>query len=149
MRLLPALLALLLVGCSQPAPRSQPQANGAKPSGYDDAVARLASMNKDANALNDQDRQDAAAKVIADAELIANQIQSVPEPDLPALEALTDLDDLYGRMLLKNRHYGEARLLFQKNLARWKFSKVSPEESARRLKQANDEIAECDKHILQ
>jgi hypothetical protein len=63
------------------------------------------------------------------------------------MEEASDLDDLYGRMLLANRHYGGARLLFQKNLARWKHWQPQTPETARRLKQAESAIAECDRHL--
>jgi hypothetical protein len=50
-------------------------------------------------------------------------------------------------MLLANRHYGWARLQFQKNVARWKHWMPQTKETARRLKQAESAIAECDRRL--
>jgi hypothetical protein len=77
------------------------------------------------------------------------RLLSVPRPTLEAAEAASDLDQLYGRMLLSNRHYGWARLMFQKNLARWKHWQPQTPETSRRFQQAVSAIAECDKHILE
>lgn len=78
-----------------------------------------------------------------------NRLLAVPRPTLAAMEAASDLDDLYGRMLLANRHYGWARLLFQKNLARWKNWNPQTEESGRRRKLAESRMAECDRGMSQ
>jgi len=64
------------------------------------------------------------------------------------MQDASDLDDLYGQMLLSNRNYGWARLFFQKNLARWKNWKPQTPDTAARLKQAQDAIAECDRRML-
>jgi hypothetical protein len=68
---------------------------------------------------------------------------------LYAMNREADQDDLYGRMLFSNHHYGWARLLFQKNLSRWKHWQPQTPETARLLKQAESAIAECDRHILE
>jgi hypothetical protein len=65
------------------------------------------------------------------------------------MEAASDLDQLYGRMLLANHHYGWARLLFQKNLARWKNWTPQTPETARRSKLAASAIAECDRRLAE
>jgi hypothetical protein len=65
------------------------------------------------------------------------------------MEAVADLDELYGRMLLSNRNYGWARLQFQKNLARWKNWQPQTPETARRLKLAASQIDECDRRLAQ
>ena len=74
---------------------------------------------------------------------------AVPNPTFEAAVAASDLDDLYGRMLLSNRHYGWARLQFQKNLSRWKHWQPQTPDTARLMKQAESGIAECDRHILE
>jgi len=76
-----------------------------------------------------------------------SRVLSVSQPTIAAMEVSSDLDDLYGRMLLANRHYGWARLLFQKNLARWKNWTPQTPETARRMKLAQSRIAECDSRL--
>jgi hypothetical protein len=63
------------------------------------------------------------------------------------MEAVSDLDHLYGRMLVSNGYYGSARLLFQKNVTRWKTWKPPTPDTDRRLKEAETAIAECDRHM--
>jgi len=63
------------------------------------------------------------------------------------MEAVADLDDLYGRMLIADGKWGSARMLFQKNVTRWKTWKQKTPETEERLKQANAAISECDKHM--
>ena len=71
-----------------------------------------------------------------------------PIDDQERLPLLLDRDDdLYGRMLLSNQHYEWAMFLFQKCSARWKYWQPQTEETARRLKLAEDEIAECNRRM--
>jgi hypothetical protein len=77
------------------------------------------------------------------------RLLDVRQPTLGAAEAASDLDDLYGRMLLSNRHYEWAEFLFQKNRSRWKNWNPQTPETARRQKQAEAGIEECDRHIGQ
>jgi hypothetical protein len=63
------------------------------------------------------------------------------------MEAASDLDELYGKMLLSNRNYGWARLMFQKNVARWKHWNPRTPDTAARLKEAESEIVECDRRM--
>jgi hypothetical protein len=50
-------------------------------------------------------------------------------------------------MLLSNRHYVWARVLFQKNLTRWTNWTPPTPDTLRRLKSARAAVAECDSHI--
>ena len=83
------------------------------------------------------------AALIEKGEPLESQVLSVPRPTLAAMAAATDLDDLYGRMLLSNKHYAWALFLFQKCSARWKYWQPQTEDTARRLARAEAEIAEC------
>jgi hypothetical protein len=112
-------------------------------------VKEVADLSREANGSFETGKSDQAAALIEKAQPLVKRVLSVPKPTLEATEAASDLDDLYGRMLLSNRHYGWARLLFQKNLARWRHWQPPTAESARRLKQAESAIAECDRHILE
>jgi hypothetical protein len=114
---------------------------------YRQTTDQLAAADRQAEAAFKDGRGDDAAAIITKSEPLATKLLSVSKPTLEAVTAAADLDDLYGRMLLSNRHYGWARLLFQKNLNRWKHWQPQTEETARRYKLAASEIAECDKHI--
>ncbi len=106
-------------------------------------------MDREAEALLKAGKRDQAGAVIQQAEPLMSRILAVPRPTLAATEAASDLDDLYGRMLLANRHYGWARLEFQKNFARWKRWEPRTADSERRLAQAEKAIAACDRGMGQ
>ena len=78
---------------------------------------------------------------------MSNRLLAVPQPTRSALEAASDLDDLYGRMLLSNQHYGWARMLFQKNAARWRRPDPGDANAAERKKRADSQIADCDRKL--
>jgi hypothetical protein len=144
-RLLAILAAALLTAC-EPAP--QPPHDSVLEPWYHQTVEQLTEMNREAVSSFESGKSDQAAALIEKGQPLMKRLLSVPRPTLEATEAASDLDDLYGRMLLANRHYGWARLLFQKNLARWKHWQPPTAEAARRLKQAESAIAECDQHII-
>ncbi len=106
-------------------------------------------MNRRANELLHEKKPDEAAALIVRGESLGNRLISVPHPTLAATEAASDVDELYGKMLFSNRNYGWARLLFQKNVARWKNWRPQTPETADRLKRAQDAIAECDHRMGQ
>ncbi len=106
-------------------------------------------MSRRADELFRGGKPDDAAALIQKAQPIMKKVLDVPHPSLEAAEAASDLDDLYGRMLLSNRHYGWAQMMFQKNLSRWKHWEPQTDETARRLKLAQSEIAECAKKMEQ
>ena len=141
-----ALLALAACGPA-PAPVASSQPDATPDSGYSGTVNRLAAMNRQAEALYQSGKSDDAAKLVTQGESLATRLLNAPRPTLPAMQAISDLEDLYGRMLLANRNYGWARLEFQKNRARWKNWTPQTPETERRLKQANEAIAECDRHL--
>ncbi len=150
MRLVVFAAAALLAACgSAPAPVPTAVPDDTSTEAYRDAVAQLVSMDRKAEQLFQQGRADDASALILKAEPLANRVVAVPRPALEAMEAASDLDHLYGRMLLANHNYGWARLQFQKNLARWKAWKPSTPETERRLRQAQDSIAECDRKMAE
>jgi len=106
-------------------------------------------MNREADSAFADGKSDQAAALIEKGQPLVARLLAVPNPTFEAAVAASDQDDLYGRMLLSNRHYGWARLLFQKNLSRWKHWQPQTPETARLLKQAESAIAECDRHILE
>ena len=147
MRLSLIWITLAIAACG-PA-RAPSAADPTKEPWYAKAVQELAAIDRDAETAYQNGEPDQAAALIEKGEPIEKKIVSVAQPTLAAAEAASDLDDLYGRMLLANRHYGWARLEFQKNLARWKHWPQQTEESQRRYRQAASEIEECDRRMEQ
>jgi len=90
-------------------------------------------------------KADEAAALIQKGEPLSHRLLAVQRPTLAAAQAASDLDQLYGEMLLSNRNYGWARLVFQKNLARWRHWKPETPETLFRLKEAQSAIARCDR----
>jgi hypothetical protein len=146
MRLLVILAAAFLASCEQ-APA--PPRDATKEPWYRETVEQLTAMNSEADSAFAAGKSDQAAALIEKGQPLVARLLAVPNPTLEAAVAASDQDDLYGRMLLSNRHYGWARLLFQKNLSRWKHWQPQTPETARLLKQAESAIAECDRHILE
>ena len=140
------LAAALLCGCST-APPGQPKADPTTESSYGLAVQELASMGRQAEELLDNGKSDQAAAIVSNGQPLLDRLLAAPRPTLPAMEAVSDFDQLYGRLLVGNGYFGSARLLFQKNVTRWKTWKPQTPETARRLKLALDAIAECDRHM--
>ena len=137
-------VVLLLSACSAPPPKPPDPTTEAW---YGESVERLVNLNKDAEQAFAAGDQDKAAAAVMSGQALEKKLLSPLRPTLAATEAVSDLDRLYGRMLLKNRHYGWARMMFQRNLARWKYWRPESAESGRRLQQAKDDIAECDRYL--
>ena len=106
-------------------------------------------MARQAEAQLRAGKADEAAAIITKGEPLITRLLAVPQPSLAAVSAASDLDELYGRMLLSNGNYGWARLLFQKNLARWKSWTPKTEETEQRRKQAEAEITLCDRKLAE
>ena len=102
-------------------------------------------MYREAEGLLRQGKAEEAAAIVSKGQALSNRLLTAPEPTLEAMEAVSDLDDLYARLLVRNRHYEWARSFFQKNVMRWKYWKPQSTETARRLKIAQAGIAECDR----
>ena len=150
MRLLAILAAGFLTACeTASAPPRDAARDATKEAWYSETVQQLVGMNGEARSFFESGKSDQAAALIEKGQPLMSRLLSVPRPTLEATEAASDLDDLYGRMLLANRHYGWARLLFQKNLARWRHWQPETPEATRRLQQAKAAIAECDRHLVE
>jgi hypothetical protein len=103
-------------------------------------------MNREAASAFHHGDANRAATIIDSGQPLIHQLLSAPRPTLAAMEAVSDLDQLYGQMLLSNRHYVWARTFFQKNLTRWSMWTPQTPDTLRRLKMARAAIAECDRH---
>lgn len=140
---------LMLAGCTDPA--RQIERDPTREAWYAETTQQLSDLAKQAIAAHKNHNDNEAANFIQQGEPLVNKVLMVNRPTIEAMQAASDLDDLYGQMLLGNRHYGWARLLFQKNLARWKNwtpnDAAQESERTNRLKLATNAIAECDKHL--
>jgi hypothetical protein len=140
------LTAIALASCGdRPAPA--PQHDSGADAQYNESVRQLAEMTRDAEAAYKQGKPDDAAALIEKAEPVSSDVLGVPKPSLAAMQAASDLDDLYGRMLLANKHYEWALFLFQKCAARWKYWQPQTDDTARRQKLAESEIALCQRRM--
>jgi hypothetical protein len=143
------LLALVALTACAPAPPPAPKhaPDPTAESWYAPAVDQLTANAVHARALWKSGRSDEAAKLITDSQPQLNRVIAAPHPTLAAMQAASDLDDLYGRMLLANGRSGWARLQFQKNVIRWKNWRPLTTDSAERLRTAQSAIAACDGQI--
>lgn len=136
---------VLLASCG---PSATPvSADATREPWYAETTQQLAAIDRQADAAFQNGKSDQAAALIEKGEPLQKKLVSVAHPTLEAAEAASDLDDLYGRMLLKNHHYGWARLMFQKNLSRWKHWSPESAESKQRYQQAVAEIDQCDREM--
>ncbi|HTX38684.1 MAG TPA: hypothetical protein VME43_26845 [Bryobacteraceae bacterium] len=144
------ILAVLLAACSPaPPPPVHARPDPAKEAWYGQTVEELTAMAREAGAAFHHGRMNQAAALITQGQPLIRRLLSVPQPTLPAMEAVSDLDQLYGQMLLGNRHYVWARDLFQKNLIRWSTWKPQTGETRRRLQLARAALAECDRRMTE
>lgn len=144
-------LALTLLSACGPAPKPAADAVRPDPTGeveYAEATQKLAKLAAEANAHYKAGRREEAGKLVTEGQPLIRQVLQPSHPTLEAMQAVSDLDQLYGEMLLENRHYGFARELLQKNVARWKHWKPETEDTRRRLKEATDAIARCDRAMV-
>jgi len=134
---------LFLAGCG-----ASPQSEKARPDPtreavYGDTVQRLAALDRQAEDLFKHGHHEEAAAAVMKGQPIEAKLLAAPHPTLAAMEAISDLDDLYARMLFSNHREVWARTLYEKNAMRWKLWKPQTADTMRRLRQAQDGIAAC------
>jgi outer membrane murein-binding lipoprotein Lpp len=138
---------LLLAGCdSQPRQGALPERDETQAAWYAQVIKQVADKNREAESEFKAGKADHASALIQEAQPLVARLLAVRHPNLAATEVASDLDQLYGEMLMSNRHYAWARLMFQKNLSRWKHWSPQTPDTERRYKEAEAAIAECDKH---
>jgi hypothetical protein len=143
-----ALFAALFLASCGPEPAPAPPPDPTTETWYTDAVSQLVTVNRQAEDALKNKKPDDASALILQGEPIESQVLAVRKPTLAAMEAASDLDDLYGRMLFSNKHYDWAEFLFQKNIARWKYWQPQTDDTARRMKDAQEKVAACDQGML-
>jgi hypothetical protein len=139
--------ALFLAACAAPPKAEKPNPDPAKEPSYADAVGQLTALDSQAEDLLKRGRSDEAAAAITRGQPLQAKLLAAPHPTLEAMEAVSDLDDLYARMLLSNGHDVWARSFYEKNAARWKLWKPQTPDTLRRLRQAQAGMAECDRRM--
>jgi hypothetical protein len=139
---------MLLAGCAQPPRVERATADPTTEPAYAQAVQQLAALNRQAEDLLKSGRSDAAADAITRGQPIQARLLAAPRPTLAAMEAASDLDDLYARMLLANHRDGWARMTYEKNVTRWRIWKPQTDDTKRRFRQAQAGVAECDRRIM-
>ena len=90
-----------------------------------------------------------AANILTEGQALQNRLLAAPQPTLAAMIAASDLDDLYGRMLMADGRYGYARLQFQKDFTRWTNWKPQTADTGLRAERARKAMAECDRHLAE
>ena len=144
---IPIALLLLCAGCAAPPRAERARPDPTRDAAYAEAVTQLAALNHEAEELLKRGRADEAAAAITRGLPLQARLLAAPRPTLAAMEAASDLDELYGRMLLSNHHHGWARMLFQKNVARWKTWTPQTPATERRFRKAQAWVAECDRRL--
>jgi hypothetical protein len=148
--MLPVLAIAVLAACAPaPPPAEQPKPDLTAAAWYAPTIEQLTALDREAEGLMRRGRFDEAAAAITKGQPLAARLLEAAHPTLTAMEAASDLDDLYGRMLLHNRQFGWARSTFQKNVVRWKYWKPETPETAQRLKTALAAVAECDRRLAE
>jgi hypothetical protein len=142
-RLFAFIAVLVLASCSRGS--APANADPTREPWYSETVQQLNELNRETERSLASGNSDAASAAIMRGQPLEERLLSPVHPTLAATEAASDLDRLYGRMLLANHHYGWARLMFQKNLGRWRTWRPETDESRQRLQQAKDDIAACDR----
>lgn len=66
-------------------------------------------------------------------------------PTLGAMEAVSDLDHIYGKLLLAKGYPIWARQMFVTNAVRWRHWKPETEDTLRRRREAEKAVGECDR----
>jgi hypothetical protein len=130
-----------------PAPVEAPKAESTSDASYTKTIEQLTALTAQAEELFKAGRTDDASVVVQRAQGLQARLLAAPRPTLAAMEAASDLDDLYGRMMIANKQYGWARDFFQKNAVRWKAWKPATEDTEKRRKDALARVAECEKQM--
>src|SRR4051812_8997002 len=96
-RLMVAIVGVLLDACT-PAPKKveTPPTDPTASTAYGRAVDELAVLAHEAERLLSQGKRDEAAAVITRAQPLITSVLAAPHPRLAAMEAASDLDNLYG-----------------------------------------------------
>jgi hypothetical protein len=110
-------------------------------------ISELQALNRKAEEAFDAGSIEAAGELVTQGQPLSNRLLAVPRLTFPAMKAVSDLDYLYGQLLLRKRHDGWARLLFQKDVVRWRSWKPQTEETRAMLQRAEAAMAKADQSL--
>lgn len=142
-----ALTFALACACTQPPPKPAPKPDATAAAWYAEATTELQSINQEADLLLKRGKRAEAAELITKGQEISARLLEVPRPTLQAMMAVSGLDHLYGRMLEGNRHFGWARMAYQKDAKRWEHWRPQTEETLRRRQMADEAVARVDRQL--
>ncbi|BDC52662.1 hypothetical protein F183_A49770 [Bryobacterales bacterium F-183] len=108
----------------------------------------LNQLNRAGRLFFDAGNLEAAGACVQRAKPIVAVLLQLPEPSLYAMHLAAEYDNLYGDMLFKNRHWGNAREFFQNNVMRFRSWDPPNEYTKGRLEEARRKVAECEKRML-
>src|SRR5438045_2107570 len=92
------LAALCIIPCG-PAPHDPPHAERVSTTPwYNESLEQLIQLNQEAQTLLRQGKTDQTAALITKGQTLMTRLLSVQQPTLPAVQASSDLDEMYGRM---------------------------------------------------
>jgi hypothetical protein len=111
-------------------------------------AAVIARLNRAGRLFLDAGDRKSAGECVTRAVPQVMQILKAVRPSLYAFHLAADHDDLYGDMLAGNRHWGDARDMYQKNVIRFKNWDPPSEYSRKRLQQAQAKVAACEKKMM-
>lgn len=148
-QLLQAVLALVvLAGCeSRPDPKQQagPQIDR---SAQRAKLAELEGANRQAWEHFRKHERTAAGDIVGRTDALSNNlIGGDPAPSIEIMRAVSDHDELYGRLLMANRHWGHARHIIAKIENRWRLWQPQDDESRKRRQAAIELMRECDRNL--
>jgi hypothetical protein len=97
---------LLLAACAASPQAGQAKADPTTEALYTSTVAQLTAMNRQAEGFFKEKNSEAAAALVTRGQPLQARLLAAPRPTLAAMEAISDLDDLYARMLLATNREG-------------------------------------------
>lgn len=108
----------------------------------------LNQLNRAGRLFFEAGNMDAAGNCVQRAKPIVAVLLQLPEPSLYAMHLAADYDNLYGDMLFRNHHWGNAREFFQNNVMRFRNWNPPNDYTKQRVEEARRKVAECEKKML-
>lgn len=111
-------------------------------------AAVISRLNRAGRLFLDAGDRKSAGECVTRAAPQVMQILKAVRPSLYAFHLAADHDELYGDMLFGNRHWGDARDMYQKNAIRFKNWDPASDYSRKRLAQAQAKVAACENKMM-